>query len=444
MLGYPHFGTLAETISLPRRKPVAAMNYPSEVPDRIRKLFPEAGHDRLWLVGGSVRDLQLGRPGQDFDLITTLPEGWLRANGFHPVRGKTTAPIWFRFHPQMGKIEVTRLTAEVSLEDDLARRDFTINAQALSLNGTVYDPLGGRDDLSQGILRACSERGFSDDPLRIFRGFRFEAEGWRMESATEALIRGRDWSEPLRRIPAERFSRELLKALEKPEPERFFTRMLEFNCGTGQLPELFRMPQIPAGPPERHPEGDLLSHALRVLGRMARRTGAPLPRFCAFFHDLGKLATPAENYPRHAGHDLAGVPLARALCNRLRLPARYRAALMTANRLHTTANRWDKLPDEARIELAEQARQGGIETILPLLVAADLGNGPPMTEWDEALRMAALNTADLGIDPARLADVPGDRRREFIRQQQVAKWRALRGGKDNAPEDVERNGGEEG
>jgi len=370
-----------------------------------------------------VRDLQLERPGQDLDLVTDLAEECLRSCGFHPVVSKTTEPIWFRFHPTMGKIEITRLTADVSLDDDLVRRDFTMNAQALSLRGELYDPLHGRDDLQQGILRVCSARSFSDDPLRIFRGFRFEAEGWRMEPGTEALIRRQDWTEPLRRIPAERFSRELLKALEKPQPEQFFQRMLEFNCGTHELPEIFRMPQVPAGPPIRHPEGDLLSHSFQVLNRMVGFTQDTLARFCAFFHDLGKLATSPEHYPSHRGHDLAGVPLARALCNRLRLPAEYRTALMAVNRLHDTANRWDQLPERERLELAEQARKAGLETILPMIVAADLDVSPSLPGWGGAVQVIALNTTELGIDPNQLTSMPVEQRRELIRQKQVERWR---------------------
>jgi len=399
------------------------MNCSSNVLTSIKELFPESGYEHLWLVGGTVRDLQLERPGQDLDLVTNLTEDCLRSCGFHPVVSKTTEPIWFLFHPTMGKIEITRLTDDVSLDDDLRRRDFTMNAQALSLSGVLYDPLHGRDDLRRGLLRVCSARSFSDDPLRIFRGFRFEAEGWRMEPGTEALIRERDWTEPLRRIPAERFSRELLKALEKPQPERFFLRMLEFSCGTHELPEIFRMPQVPAGPPIRHPEGDLLSHSLQVLSRMVDLSDDPLARFCAFFHDLGKLATSPEHYPSHRGHDLAGVPLARELCNRLRLPAEYRTALMAVNRLHDTANRWDQLPDTERIELADQARKAGLETILPMIVSADLDIGPALKGWNEAWQIVALNTTELGIDTVQLTNMPVEQRRELIRQKQVERWR---------------------
>src|SRR6185369_16389772 len=146
----------------------------------LKNLFPDACQGRVFLVGGSVRDTLLGRESRDIDLVAALTTDELIPLGFRLVEGKSTAPIWFGFDKEFGKIELTQLTEIAGLAGDLARRDFTINALAMTLSGEVIDPLGGRKELEQRLLRACSLCSFIDDPLRIFRGFRFEAERWRM------------------------------------------------------------------------------------------------------------------------------------------------------------------------------------------------------------------------------------------------------------------------
>jgi len=284
----------------------------------LQSIFPAACHDSLFLVGGTVRDLLLGRQGSDLDLVaTSLPNVVLHELGFSLVQGRSTLPVWFRHLPGVGNVELTILPLGSSLADDLRRRDFTINAIAMTMAGELLDPLDGRRDLEQRWLKACSDESFKDDPLRIFRGFRFEADGWRMLPETEALIRPQDWQQELRDIPAERFSREMVKALAAEDPARFLCRMLEFGVGGHWLPELFRMPQVPAGPLEYHPEGDLLTHSLQVLQRVALQTPEPLARFCGLFHDIGKLSTDPLLYPRHHGHDKAGFEPALKLCSGL-------------------------------------------------------------------------------------------------------------------------------
>ena len=391
----------------------------------LRELFPADCHERVYLVGGCVRDRLLAREIRDIDLLAALTEEELASCGFRLVTGKSTAPIWFRHDPAIGTFELTRLTDVAALDQDLVRRDFTINALAMNLNGTLLDPLGGRSDLDQGILRTCSLRSLRDDPLRIFRAFRFEADGWRMTEQTGLLIRERDWTDNLTRIPVERFSREMLKACEAPEPYLFFQHMLEFHVGMAYLPELFRMPLIPAGPAMHHPEGDLWTHSLQVLQRVAQRTDDPLIRFCAFFHDIGKLATNPDCYPRHHGHDQAGFDLARNFCDRLRLPARYRTALAWTSLLHGTFSRWDELRDSIRIRMAVQAINAGISRILPLVSAADKATESEPLDWETVLQVARMTTAELGINPKQIANTPTQQRQDFILQKRVLKLRSV-------------------
>jgi tRNA nucleotidyltransferase (CCA-adding enzyme) len=365
---------------------------------KLKSLFPEPLHGRIFLVGGMVRDILSGVQCQDIDLAAAIPPHELAPLGFRLVESKSTPNIYFWFSRDLGKVEVTWLPSTDALLDDLTRRDFTINAMAMTLDLTLYDPLGGRQDLERRVLRTCSATSLADDPARIYRAFRFECDGWRLDDTAEAVLAGRDWNDQLGRLPVERFSQEMLKALSKPDPLRFFQRLLQFGIGKNIIPELFAMPEVPAGPPEHHPEGDLFTHSMQVLERCCRASGDPAARFCALFHDLGKLSTPKELYPRHHGHDRAGASAAPGFCKRLRLPLTLQRALQAACKLHNTANRWEELRDSTKIELALEARKAGIEAILPLVVAADFGGDLP--GWENALRVAALNSAQLGIDPA--------------------------------------------
>jgi len=392
--------------------------------DHLKGIFPEDTHQRIFLVGGAVRDMLLNREGTDIDLAAALTAGEFAALGFHLVEGKSTAAIWHRHIEGLGTIEVTPLVDAAGLADDLRRRDFSINAMAITLAGDVIDPLDARSDLEQGLLTACSRHTFIDDPLRVFRAFRFAADGWRMTPACEELLRERDWDRELASVPVERFSREMLKALAAPDPDRFFCLMLEYNIGQGYLPELFRMPHVPAGPLEHHPEGDLFSHSIQVLQRVSVISRDPATRFCALFHDIGKLDTSPPLYPRHHGHEQAGFATAQNFCRRLRLPAQYGKALSWVSRLHGKLYTWDELRDSTKLRTAEQAIKGGIADILPLVSAADKAGGMEPAEWRKALLIAAMSSAELGIDPQSLERMQPSERTDHILQKQVERFRS--------------------
>lgn len=392
-------------------------------PSIVKKLFPEKTWPRIWIVGGTVRDFLQGKAGEDLDLAAALTQEELISRGFRQVDPVSSAPIWFRHIPGMGKIEVTRLDGEGLLRGDLARRDFTVNALAMSLDGEVIDLFGGIQDLGRKALRACSPASFQDDPVRIFRAFRFEADGWRMESETERMIAEASWEERFRGIPVERFSRELVKALAGRDPGLFFRRMMETSVGGTYLPELFAMGAVPAGPGEKHPEGDLYSHSLEVMQRVAAAVSDPLARFCAFFHDLGKLATDPALYPAHHAHDKSGRDVAGRFCDGLRLPVSWRRALTGTCRLHGYADKWRQLRDSARILVAQQALKAGIADILPLISSADNPRGTGMTGWDRAVGIARMKAADLGIEQARLEAMPAKDRAGFILRNRVEMMR---------------------
>ncbi len=410
--------------------------------DILKRLFSPDTHDRIFLVGGTVRDLFLGRLPQDIDLVAALPHEQMEALGFRRIHPKSAVSIFFRFHTTLGKIEATTIGATEELESDLRRRDVTVNAMALSLSGNLFDPLHGVDSLARMELHPCSATSFITDPVRIFRLFRFEAQGWRMTAFAHELIREREWNDHFSVIPVERFSAELLKALTGEQPTRFFRGMIEFGVGELFLPELFRMKDIPAGPLEHHPEGDLFTHSVQVLERAALTAGDTVTRFCALFHDLGKLATPPEQYPKHHGHDEAGFRSARAFCQRLVFPAELREPLRWVNRLHTTASRWRELRTSTKIKLAEDAVRGGVAWILPTVAAADQHDGDGMPGWDSAVQIVQLATAALGVDPRLLAPFPTDgvvplrpdQRHAFLHQKRVERYRATMNKKNDVEE----------
>jgi tRNA nucleotidyltransferase (CCA-adding enzyme) len=390
---------------------------------RLKKLFPERLHSRLVMVGGMVRDILLGVQCQDVDLAAAISPSDLSALGFRLVQSTSTPNIFFFYDDNLGKVEVTRLASMDQLAEDQRRRDFTANAIAMTLDGEVIDPLGGQQDLQQRILRLCTPSSFGDDPARIFRAFRFESEGWRLTIEAEDVLLAKDWKEDFQQVPVERFSQEMLKALGKNDPCRFFQRMLHFRVGEQYLPEIFRMPSVPAGPLEHHPEGDLFTHAMQALERMAAQSPEPKARFCALFHDLGKLATPEDLYPRHHGHEDAGARAAEEFCKRLRLPLTLQRALQATCRLHGNGNRWIELRESTKIRVALGAIKGGIASILPLVVASDSGGGMP--GWEETLIVASMNARDLGIDPSLFQnpEFPPEKCQQLIMQRRVEELR---------------------
>jgi tRNA nucleotidyltransferase (CCA-adding enzyme) len=392
---------------------------------KIQSLFPPEFHNRIFLVGGSVRDSLLHLQIKDVDLLAAVPEEILKQSGFRLVCGKTTEPIWFRHDADPGNVELTRLDSVDRLNTNLLQRDFTINAMAMGLDGRLIDPFHARQDLEQRILKTCSGTVFQDDPLRIIRAFRFASDGWQMNGETEQSIRSHDWSGQLAVLPVERFSREMIKALGGCEPCRFFELLVSMDIGRHWLAELFCMPQIPAGPLQHHPEGDLLTHSLQVLERVAAVSDNPLTRFCAFFHDIGKLATDPAHYPKHHGHDEAGYQPAIALCERLALPASWGRALAWISRLHTNLNRWTELRDSTKLRIAGQAQKAGITGMLPVVSAADKPGTATPPEWHRALLVAVMNSEQLNISQDQMAALPASKRVGLIEQKRIEQFRSV-------------------
>lgn len=325
---------------------------------------PEAGLE-AYLVGGWVRDKLLGLQPKDRDwlVIGATPEEMIE-RGFQQV-GKDF-PVFL--HPATGEeyalARTERKTApghhgfavhaspKVTLEEDLARRDFTINAMAMTLEGRLIDPFRGAEDLKKGILRHVSP-AFVEDPLRVLRLARFAAQfDFEVARETMELARRITASGELEHLVPERVWQELQRAMATPRPRRFVEVLRHIGALAILFPEiddLFGVPQ----PAKYHPEIDTGEHLLLALDQAARITPDPLVRFAVLLHDLGKAATPPEMWPSHRGHEVLGVPLVDRLCKRYRVPKHYHRLARRTARHHLLVHRAMELRPATLLRLLE-------------------------------------------------------------------------------------------
>ncbi len=304
---------------------------------------------KTYLVGGAIRDERLGRPVKDRDwvVVGATPEQMIAA-GFKPV-GKDF-PVFL--HPEtheeyaLARTErksgrgyhgfVFNTDVDVTLEQDLARRDLTINAIARDADGQYIDPFGGLDDLEQGILRHVSG-AFAEDPLRVLRVARFAARyhhiGFSVADETLALMSHCVEAGELDHLVAERVWQEIDAALNENDPQLFLQVLRACGALETILPEVDCLYGIPQ-PAEWHPEIDTGIHIEMVLKQAAMMALDSPARFAALVHDLGKGITPAEKLPSHPGHEAAGVPLVRDVCERLKVPRKHQQLAEAVTRHH--------------------------------------------------------------------------------------------------------------
>lgn len=324
---------------------------------------------KTFLVGGAVRDNLLRLPVKDKDwvVVGTTPDAMLK-QGYQQVG--QDFPVFL--HPAtreeyaLARTErkngngytgfVTQFAPDVTLEQDLQRRDLTINAMAQADDGTLIDPYHGQQDVANRTLRHVSA-AFKEDPLRVLRVARFAARfahlNFRVAEETLTLMREMAQGGELTHLTAERVWKETEKALLTHNPQVYFQILRD--CGALQtlFPELDNLYGIPA-PIKWHPEIDTGVHALMTLSLSAALSDQLDVRFATLFHDVGKALTPPEKWPSHHGHGLAGVPIIEALCQRLRVPNQVRDLALIVTEFHDIVHTIERQPAAALIALFDR------------------------------------------------------------------------------------------
>ncbi|KXB29669.1 2', 3'-cyclic nucleotide 2'-phosphodiesterase [Dechloromonas denitrificans] len=322
---------------------------------------------QIYIVGGAVRDELLGRPSADHDYVVVgaTPEAML-AKGFRPVGKDFPVFLHPKTHAEYALARTERKTGrgyhgfsfhaapEVTLEEDLARRDLTINAMAKAADGSLVDPFGGQQDLQAKILRHVGP-AFAEDPVRILRIARFAARfhDFSIAPETQALMRAMVASGEVDHLVAERVWQELAKGLMEVQPSRMFGVLRDCGALARLLPEVDALFGV-AQRADYHPEIDTGIHTMLVIDQSARRNFALPVRFAALTHDLGKATTPANILPRHLGHEERSVQLTEQLCARLRVPNDCRDLALLTARYHGNIHRAAELRASTIVSLLEK------------------------------------------------------------------------------------------
>ena len=324
---------------------------------------------KTFLVGGAVRDALLRLPVKDRDwvVVGATPDSML-AQGYQQV-GRDF-PVFL--HPEsreeyaLARTErksgngytgfVTQFAPDVTLEQDLQRRDLTINAIGQAADGTLIDPYHGQQDLQQRTLRHVSA-AFNEDPLRVLRVARFAARfahlNFRVAPETQALMREMAHSGELAHLTAERVWKETEKALLTRNPQVYFQLLRDCDALQVLFPEIDNLYGIPA-PVKWHPEIDTGVHALMTLTMAAALSDQLDVRFATLFHDVGKALTPPEKWPSHHGHGPAGVPIVEALCQRLRVPNQVRDLALVVTEFHDVVHTIERQSADALVALFDR------------------------------------------------------------------------------------------
>jgi len=323
---------------------------------------------KTYLVGGAVRDKLLGLEPKERDwvVVGSSPEEMLKL-GYKPV-GKDF-PVFL--HPETKEEYALARTerktapgytgfnfhaaADVTLEEDLLRRDLTINAIAMDDDGSLIDPFNGQDDLDAGLLKHVSN-AFAEDPVRILRIARFAARfakfGFKVAHGTNALMRKMAVGGEIDALVAERVWKELDKALHEDHPQAFFKVLRGCGALNKLFPEIDALYGVPQ-PEQHHGEIDTGVHVMMVLEQAALLSSDAKVRFAALTHDLGKATTPESEWPRHIGHEHRSVKLVEQFCDRFKIPNDYRSLAKIAAQYHTHCHRAAELKSSTMLQVIE-------------------------------------------------------------------------------------------
>lgn len=321
---------------------------------------------KIYKVGGAVRDRLLGRKVVDHDYVVVgaTVEAMLAA-GYTPVGKDFPVFLHPKTHEEYALARTERKVAkgyhgfefyadaDVTLEDDLIRRDLTINAIAEDGQGMLYDPYHGIDDLNERILRHVSS-SFAEDPLRVLRVARFAAryadDGFTIADETLAMMQCLVDHDEVDALVAERVWQEVEKALADDNPWIFFKVLRQCGALARLFPEIEQLFGVPQSR-QWHPEIDTGVHTMMVLEQSARLSKEPVVRFAALLHDLGKGTTPQDEWPRHIAHESRGVPLVDTVCQRLKVPKHYRDLALLVTEFHLNYHRIEELKNATIVDL---------------------------------------------------------------------------------------------
>lgn len=391
---------------------------------------------KSYLVGGSVRDILLRemhglktpKGDNDYLVIGATPEEML-AEGYESV-GKHF-PVFL--HPltreeyalarRETKVAPGRdgfefaFGPDVTIEEDVQRRDFTMNALVQDVNGDILDYVGGYDDIWNGVIRHVNEGAFREDALRAFRAARFMAKfGFVVHDDTADLIRSMAGSEDMRNLSAERVWIETEKALRCSYPSEYFDALRKWGLLKIWMPELDALWGVPQHA-DHHPEVDTFVHTMLSLDRCSELTSDPITRWAIVCHDLGKALTPQGLWPKHYEHDRLGVDPCRVLCNRLKVPSDYRDFALLVTEHHMRCHRIMESRPGSIVKLLDALKvTHGVESLFRFTTAclADargrLGKEDRRYRDGSFLHAAAL--AYLSVRPRK--DVAGQRVGELL------------------------------
>lgn len=322
---------------------------------------------KTYLVGGACRDILMGLEPKDRDYVVvgSSPEEMLAA-GFsqvgadfpvflHPETGEEYALARRERKTGTGYLGFTsEFSPDVTLEEDLGRRDITANSMAIDGEGNIVDPYNGQEDIKNKVLRHTSN-AFEEDPVRVLRLARFRARlgsEWTVAPETVSLVASMTKRGTLNELTAERVWKELSRALMEPHPRLFFDTLLECDALHVLFPEVYHL-KTALESRRWHPEGDAYEHTMLVLTQAAQL--GPANRLdimvAALCHDFGKGLTPRDRLPKHYGHDVKGVPVVEAFCNRLTVPAKIRDAAMAATRYHMYCHELRELNSKTLVKM---------------------------------------------------------------------------------------------
>ena len=397
---------------------------------------------KTFLVGGAVRDTLLNYPVKEKDwvVIGETPESMIK-QGFQPVGKDFPVFLHPKTHDEYALARTERKSApgykgfivhaspEITLEQDLIRRDLTINAIAMDSHGKIYDPYDGEKDLKKRLFRHVSP-AFSEDPVRILRVARFAARyshlGFSVAKETLLLMRQMVNNGETDHLVAERVWAELIKALSEQTPSAFFYTLKQCGALQSIFPEIDQLFGIPQ-PAAYHPEIDTGLHSLLSLEQACILSPKTEIRLAALLHDLGKAATDKNKWPSHHGHEKKGLPLLINFCDRLRVPKSYKTLAMQVMTYHTHCHRCFELKATTLIDMLAKlnAFKPSNETINDFVLACEAdskgrtgleNNAYPQAEY---LQKIAKIACDIDTTAILNSDYKGPDIGEAIRKLRI-------------------------